>query len=296
MKQNIPYTRKFPTNPKPVYKPMTEIKQMKVEVEKVMPQKEEKKEVRPLKKTHPKKQILKLLLEMKFMTKSQLEKKFSWVSDFEKVMDSLFQEELIKKRKIENVEEEILLTTPKGFQFIEEDFKDDSLLPKPQGNVFTGRVRHDLKLADLRMRFEELGFIKKWTSEEMMKEVPPLRELMKDFPDAICRKKDDRAYFLELEISNKGSTRYSDRIQEYLDILESETCKNLKIDGVLFLCTHEKVKETIKSKIEEGETRISVLPFDRYFSPYEGKKKEIQSEEDNSFHERVEEKENALSH
>ncbi len=51
------------------------------------------------------------------------------------------------------------------------DLNPGKVVPKETKNVFPFGVKHDLLLNDLRIRFEELGFIQKWVSDSHMAEM-----------------------------------------------------------------------------------------------------------------------------
>jgi len=173
------------------------------------------------------------------------------------------------KTKDADVNQNSLLTaTDKAQELVAQTYKDKKV-PQYQKSIFQTRVNHDLLLNDLRFRFEELGFLNKWVSEKMLKEIPFLNRQFQDLPDAVCKKRNDKGYFLELEVSMKSPKVYAERIQEYLKVLSLEEIIDAEIEGAVFFCTNELVRDKIKEQIPEGAKNISVLMYSSYFKPKE---------------------------
>lgn len=215
------------------------------------------------------KRLFKYMLEMKYMSLQQIEKKFFEGKPAHAEVTQLEKDGYFRKKEDGLKFGTAFIPTDKAHTFIE---SVDPLLPEAMKSVFAPRVNHDMKLTDLRIRFEELKFIQKWTSERMLGNVPWIKELLNDLPDAVCRKMDERGYFLELEISQKTKAQYEYRINRYLEALENAEIKSQKIDGVIFICIEEKVQEFIRGLLPKGEKRISVLSFDRYMKKNESGK------------------------
>ena len=215
-------------------------------------------------------EILQMVLEMGYMNVRQVTKKFFGLSSFVTgkaatyTIKKLISNELLKTKDAEVSYESLLLATPKAHAILTEKFPDKKI-PQIQKNIFQPRVKHDLLLNDLRIRFEELGFLNKWVSEKAIEEIPFFKRQFQDLPDAICKKRNDKGYFLELEVSMKSSKVYSERIQEYLKALDLEEIKDSEIEGAVFFCTDEKVRDKIKEQIPEGAKNISVLLYSSYF-------------------------------
>jgi len=214
--------------------------------------------------------ILQMVLEMGYLNMVQITKKFFGLPSMvtEKAagytVRKLIRMELLKTKDAELSDNTLLMVTPKARELLGEKHTDKKL-PEPLKSIFQPRVNHDLLLNDLRIRFEELGFLNKWVSEKMMEEIPFFKRLFQDLPDAVCKKRNGKGYFLELEVSMKSPKVYAERVREYLKILELEEIKDAEIEGVVFFCTDEKVKDKIKEQIPEGVKNISVLMYSNYF-------------------------------
>lgn len=201
------------------------------------------------------------LLQMKFMSFAQVEKKFG-----------------IGKAEIQGLESDGFIKCKPAYSEISPDSliiptdlahaelakaNPNKDLAKPLKRVFEPAIKHDLKLVDLRMRFEELNFVTNWYSEASLDAIPLMKRLFTDMPDAVCKKPNGKSYFLELEISQKTIARYEERINEYTRILENEEVKAAGIEGVIFMCTNDKVLDLIKSKLP-GNSSFSALSINRY--------------------------------
>ncbi|MBX2994835.1 MAG: hypothetical protein KF681_08435 [Bdellovibrionaceae bacterium] len=211
--------------------------------------------------------ILKFLLDMKYARKSQLLKRFGDNDQTRSEIGQLLRAGFIKSKDRDLTARSLLIPTLEGYKHLQTGAKG-MLLAEPVKRIFDPMVRHDLILGDIRLRFEELNFIKKWNSEEMLKVVPGFAKLMRDLPDAMCERNDGNSYFLELEISPKNRKVYEDRVEEYKAILEMDEIKAQGINGVIFLCTDPKVLETLKSVTPKNTKAFSVLPITRYLKDF----------------------------
>lgn len=226
------------------------------------------------------KKLLKYLLEMKFMTFEQIQTGFDLAKNEDIHLKSAFAAGFIKSMDPLLKPDSLIIPTLKAYELLkaENPGKD---LAMPVKRVFAPAVNHDLKLVDLRMRFEDLGFIERWVSEKSMEEVPymvrtfqsPLGESGgQGLPDAYCVKKNGKSYFLELEISKKTMKNYDTRISEYQKILDLKEMKDQGVEGVIFVCSDPAVTDILKEKTKDI-SNISVLPLARYLSKKELKPK-----------------------
>lgn len=221
--------------------------------------------------------IFKYALEMKHLTLAQIEKKFFGGRHAHQEVTDLEKQGYLRKKDRDLKFGSVFIPTAKAYDEVHASDPCHSavglrasgaahpLLPQPMSQIFAPRVNHDSKLTDLRIRFEELNFITKWTSERMLAQIPKIKELLTDEPDAVCSKKDGDGYFLELELSQKTKAQYEYRIQRYLETLENTHIKEQKITGVIFICGDRKVQDFIKALLSKNEKRISVLLYERYF-------------------------------
>lgn len=233
-----------------------------------------KSEKAPLAKPEPAKtkstQVLEYLLEMRYSDLERLAKKFFRTPEMtdalsaKNLMGELISQGLVTIKKDKDSQVEIYLATAEAREkLVKESPKKTYAQVTKQ--VFWPRMTHDLLLADLRIRFEDLNFIDRWYSEASLKEKPLLLREFQDLPDAICKKRNAKSYFLELEVSMKSPKVYLARIEQYLKILAKEEIKDADITGVIFFCTDEKVQEKIKSVVPEGAKGISVMLYSSYF-------------------------------
>lgn len=219
-------------------------------------------------------EILQVVLEMGYLNLKQVTKRFFGIPSMltEKAaiytVKKLLTQGYLKTKDQEISERTLLTSTQKAQELIAQTYPDKKV-PQYQKSIFQPRVNHDLLLNDLRFRFEELGFLNKWVSEKMLKEIPFLSRQFQDLPDAVCKKKNDKGYFLELEVSMKSPKVYRDRIEEYLKILSLEEIEEAEIEGAVFFCTDEKVRDKIKEQIPENAKNISVLLYSNYFKAKE---------------------------
>lgn len=215
-------------------------------------------------------EILQMVLEMRYMTLRQITKKFYLVSSTvadksaQYTVKKLLEQGLLKTKDAEIGSESLLVPTLKAYSALAGKYPE-AKLPQIQKNIFQPRVKHDLLLNKLRIRFEELGFLNKWYSETMVEEIPFFKRQFADLPDAVCKKKNEKGYFLELEVSMKSTKVYAARIEEYLRILALEEINDAGIEGAVFFCTDEKVRDKIKEQIPEGVKSISALLYESYF-------------------------------
>lgn len=207
--------------------------------------------------------ILCYVLEMRYLSFEQVQRKFSF-KGVEEAVRELIKADYLKCKDEVLVFESLLRATSKAQELLQRLYPDKKI-PQAEKNIFMPRVKHDLLLNDLRIRFEELGFIKKWVSEGQLKELPVFLRAFTELPDAVCVKKNEKSYFLELEVSQKASKQYRERIAEYLKVLEKEEIRKAHIEGVIFFCYYEEVRDKIKSEIPEGARGISVLLYKNYF-------------------------------
>lgn len=211
--------------------------------------------------------ILKFLLDMKYARKSQILRRFGDTDQTRTEIGLLLQAGHIKFKDRELTARSLLIPTLEGYHHLAQGAQGRRLA-EPVKRIFDPMVRHDLILNDIRIRFEELNFIKRWNSEEMLRIVPVFANLMRDLPDAMCERSNGNAYFLELEISLKNRKFYEDRIAEYSRILEMNEIKAQGINGVIFLCTDEKVYDMLKSAAPKNTKAFSVLPITRYLKDF----------------------------
>jgi hypothetical protein len=225
-------------------------------------------------------ELLTYVLDMRYLSLAQIKKRFELNEKAKPVLEKLVSEGRLKTKDKDWSESTLFVATPKAQEILQKE-NPDKKVPPAEKNIFQPRVNHDLLLNDLRIRFEDLGFISKWVSEKQMKEVSFLLRCFQDFPDALCKKKNDKSYFLELEVSEKGPKQYRERIDSYLDILKKEEIKDAGIEGVIFFCVKEEVVEKIKSQIPEGAKGISVLSYYNYFKPKKEESKVMLSQNEN---------------
>lgn len=216
--------------------------------------------------------MMKFILEMRYVTPVQIQKQFFKGETGKerdlavKAISDLLTKGLLKLwRSNELQDDSLVMVAESGRNAIVLE-NQGKLIPNITKTVFPPRLKHDMLLNELRIRFEEINFITKWVSDAHMAEMGLiLRTFEKDRPDAICKKKDGKSYFLELEVAEKGAKAYRDRMGFYLEVLKKEEVKEQKITGVIFFCKNEEVQKKIKSLIPEGAKGISVMPYDKYF-------------------------------
>lgn len=213
--------------------------------------------------------ILNYILEMRYMSFEQLTLKFP-LANLKEVLSNLIKQELLAT-KAEVLEKDSLIKATAKAQETIKTMYPNKKVPEYLKSIFQPRIKHDLLLNDLRIRFEELKFIKKWVSEAQLKELPVFLRAFTNMPDAICIKNNDKGYFLELEVSQKGPKQYLERIEEYQKILKNEDIKNAGIEGVIFFCLYEEVQEKIKELVPKGTKEISVLSYKKYFKQHRSK-------------------------
>ncbi|WP_413942744.1 replication-relaxation family protein [Bdellovibrio sp. HCB-162] len=217
------------------------------------------------------KNIIKYILEMRYMNLGQIKKKFfraneEFAAKASGVVADLVTSGYLKTKDPVLTLNSLFTVTNEGREVVVNGHPGKTV-PQVQKNIFSPRVKHDLLLNDLRIRFEDLNFLTKWISEVSLKEIGLFLREFKDLPDAVCYKKDKKAYFLELEVSPKSPKVYAERIDHYLKVLENEEIQKAGIEGVIFFCTDDKVIEKIKAQIPEGVKEISVLSYHKYFAP-----------------------------
>lgn len=224
-------------------------------------------------------ELLKFVLEMRYVTPVQIQKQFFKDDATEglrlakELIFSLRYEGKVRIWKSSELNDDswVLVTEDGRNQLVLEN--PGKVIPNLTKAIFQPRMKHDMLLNELRIRFEEINFIEKWVSDAHMAEMGAiLRNFEKDRPDAICKKKDGFSYFLELEVSEKGPKQYRERMEHYLKVLALDEFKDQKITGVIFFCKNESVQKKIKSLIPEGAKGISVMPYDKYFLTKEERK------------------------
>lgn len=213
--------------------------------------------------------MLNYILEMRYLSVNQMKRRFDLGEGVMKKVKELIKEGWVRCKDEELTEMSIVRVTVKAREELQKRFPDKKI-PEIEKNIFYPRVNHDLFLNDLRIRFEDLGFISKWVSERQMREIPLFMRSFTDYPDAVCMKKNGKGYFLELEVSEKGPKQYRERIAHYLEMLKMNDFKEAKIEGVIFFCVNEEVVEKIKKEIPEGTKGVSVLGYYNYFKTKEG--------------------------
>jgi hypothetical protein len=217
-------------------------------------------------------EMIKFMLDMRYSRKRQIMKRFG-DSDVTRVeLGALLQAGHIKTKDSDLVAESLLIPTLAGYSALKE-IAEGVHLPEPIQRLFEPMVRHDILLGDIRIKFEELNFIERWNSEEMLKVLPGFAALMRDLPDAMCERKDGPRYFLELEISQKTKKQYSERIQEYLQLIELPALKSQNVTGVIFICTDPHVQKIIKELLPVGNKGFSALHISRYLKDFEPSEK-----------------------
>lgn len=212
--------------------------------------------------------IVKFLLDMKYAKKRQLLQRFGQTPQTEADIGLLLDRGWIKSRDREMTADTLFVPTMAGYNALLKG-SEGKLLAQPLTRIFEPTVRHNVLLGDIRIKFEELGFIKKWNSEEMLKLLPGFTEMMPDVPDAMCERRDGPKYFLELEISQKSKKVYEDRVAEYERILQMPEIQDQGITGVMFLCTDRNVLEILKSLLPKENKLFSALPLNRYLKNFE---------------------------
>ncbi len=209
-------------------------------------------------------EMLKFILEMRYLNLDQMIRRFYDEGRVEPSITKLMNLELLKCKDQKYTADSIFMVTQKGWEHVQKEWSDKRI-PQITKSVMPGRLNHDLLLNELRIRFESLNFLKQWGSEQSLKEVPLFLRTFTDLPDAVCKKKDDKGYFLELEVAMKNAKAYRDRIETYLKVLQIQDFKDSGITGVIFFCTDEKVMEVIKKQIPKDTKGISVMPYYKYF-------------------------------
>lgn len=217
-------------------------------------------------------EIVRYILEMKYLKFSQLRKVFFSFVEGEKrelyarsAVRKLSELEYITSKEKEINESSLLMATAKGQEYLQK-FAEGKRVAQPVGRVWEPVINHDLMLTDIRQKFEELGLIERWFSEQQLKCLPQFASLMKDLPDAIVMQANGRGQFLELEISRKSNQRYADRISEYRKLLASDQVKSQNIIGVMFLCVDEKVHDLLKGLAAKEKYPISVRLVSAYLT------------------------------
>jgi len=219
-------------------------------------------------------EILQVILEMGYLNLKQVSKRFFGLPSMMTEKAALYNvKKLLTQGYLKTKDQDVTLSTllastQKAQELVAQTYPDKKV-PQYQKSIFQPRVNHDLLLNDLRFRFEELGFLNKWVSENMLKEIPFLNRHFQDLPDAVCKKKNGKGYFLELEVSMKSPKVYLDRIEEYLKVLSQDEINEAEIEGAVFFCTDEKVRDKIKEQIPESAKNISVLMYSNYFKAKE---------------------------
>lgn len=209
-------------------------------------------------------EIIKYILEMRYLTLGQIVTRFYDEGSVEESVRILLDLQILKCKDEKLSEQSLFFATQKGYELVQKEWKDKKI-PQITKAVMPGRLNHDLLLNDLRIRFEQLNFLNLWASEEMLREVPLFLREFKNLPDACCKKKNDKSYFLELEVVMKNAKVYRDRVLEYLKILQNEDMKAAGVEGVIFFCTDKKVLELIKKQIPKDAKGISVMDYYKYF-------------------------------
>ncbi|MDG0816425.1 replication-relaxation family protein [Bdellovibrio svalbardensis] len=210
-------------------------------------------------------EITKYVLEMRYLTLGQIITRFYDEGRVEESVRKLLNLQILKCKDETLNEQSLFLATLKGFELVQAEWKDKKI-PQVTKSVMPGRLNHDLLLNDLRIRFEQLNYLKQWASEQSLKEVPLFLREFQNMPDACCKKKNDKSYFLELEVAMKNAKAYRDRIETYLKVLQHPDMKGAGIEGVIFFCTDDKVVEVIKKQIPKEAKGISVMPYYKYFA------------------------------
>lgn len=208
--------------------------------------------------------IVKYILEMKYMKREQIQKKFflSFDDKGPKYMESALKK-LIELKYIYEHKGGLLLVTKEGEEYLVKS-NEGKTLAKRNARVWDPIVNHDLKLTDIRMRFEELGFVTKWISEGHMLNTPFLLRTFKDVPDALVMKENGKSVFLELEISKKSVAKYTERVEEYKKVLKNDEIIREGVEGVLFLCTDPAVADVLTSLTEKDKKIFNVRLFSSY--------------------------------
>ncbi|WP_413578534.1 replication-relaxation family protein [Bdellovibrio sp. HCB290] len=219
-------------------------------------------------------ELLKYILEMRYLSLAQVIRRFYDNGTVEATIQRMFDLKYLYCKDKELSDSSLLLVTQKGRDVLVSQYKEIQA-PAVTRSPMPGRLNHDMLLNDLRIRFEELNFLKRWVSEMCMKEMPFFLRAFADLPDALCKKNNGMAYFLELEVGKKHSKFYRDRIDTYLKVLQMKDTKEAKIEGVIFFCYYEEVAEMIKAQVPKDAKGVSVLTYQRYFP---AKKDEKQTE------------------
>lgn len=234
-------------------------------------------------------QLFLYLLEMKYLTLEQIIRKFPEIANLHggkhdeqnlKTLSEKDRQFTLVARAIKELcvqgflktkdpilnDQSLILATEKSYETLKKENPNKDI-PQPTVKYFPWSVNHDLLLNTLRIRFEEFKFLSRWVSEKTLDEIPFIKQTFQKLPDAVCRKKDEKGYFLELEISKKSSKEYEARIAEYKKILEKDEIKNSGIEGVVFVCTDPKVQELIRSLLPQSK-KFSSLPIQRYLKDF----------------------------
>ncbi len=214
--------------------------------------------------------IIKFLVEMKFATMKQLLSKF-FIEGGDRQFE--FAKSAILKIKelglISIKDKELSLTTvvyptQDSVMYLKSKF-EGKVVPELK-RVFEPAINHDLKLNDLRLKIETFKYFSKWYSERMLEAINSKFEGLTDLPDALIKKKNDRSFFLELEISKKSTPVYERRIQEYKSFLSTAKAEEQQIEGVIFVCTDPAVFNIIRQIADKQDFPISVKLFSDYIN------------------------------
>ena len=230
------------------------------------------------------------LLEMKFLNTKQIIRKFPKLADLpanhtdQAKLDLMNPEDelfTLITRQIKDLcmrgylkcsdpvitDTSLIHPTSKSYETLKAKYKDKDI-PQIPVRHFPFGVNHDLILNDLRIKFEELNFLNRWVSEKTMEEIPFIHQTFQKLPDAICKKKNDKSYFLELENSKKSGKRYEERIQEFKSILAKKEIVESGIEGVVFICTDIETEELIRNLLPRSR-QFSCIPIQKYLKDFQ---------------------------
>ena len=138
------------------------------------------------------------------------------------------------------------------------DKRPEVLVPKALTKLRAETFEHDLTVAKLRSRLEELGRARGWESARVGRKTLILlnqnlpREMI---PDAIYQNKIGKKVAFEYELSRKSQRRYEQKVDEFVSIMRSS---EPLFEYCLFVASSEIVETSLKSLTEPFGTHFRV--------------------------------------
>ncbi len=230
------------------------------------------------------------LLEMKFLSTKQIIRKFPKLADLQTnhsdqakldLMNPEDQQFTLITRQIKDLclrgylkcsdpvltDQSLILATTKSYETLKSKNPGKDI-PQVVARHFHFGEKHDSILNDLRIRFEELNLLNRWVSEKAMEEIPFIHQTFQKLPDAICKKKNNKSYFLEFENSKKSKKEYVARIHEFEKVLTKKEITEAGIEGVIFFCSSKEVEEVVSSLLPQSR-QFSCIPITNYLKDFQ---------------------------